>query len=351
MLQGQPTASALPSVRSLAIRSLARQPVNPEAARFLGLAAAAANQPARADKLMTYAEAMSRRDLPAQLFLIERHVERDDIAGALRHYDRAMSTRPASWAILFPILNGATDTAAVWQPLAEYLAQRRPWARPFLEQFVPQATAPGALVAIARRMGLDRAPSPDLAMLQAIQQRLVVLKAYRAAAELYDRAQGRTGADGALLRNGGFEQPGGWQPFDWNLIDEPDLRAERQPSPAGRGHALFLSAANGRGGDVAVQHIILPAGVWQARARVGAIAGDKLAFPQMIVRCAADGREFLHQTLSAAPAGGVAWTASFTVPADCPAEQIVLRVRSPFDPQDAAPWIDDITLYREGALK
>jgi hypothetical protein len=330
-------------------RSLARQPVNPAAARLLGVTAAQAGDDARAVRLVTYSEAMSRRDSLTQLWLIQSAVTHGDVAGSLVHYDRALRTNNSTRDLLFPILAHAADEPAIWRSLLPILAARPLWERPFLQHYVPGAGSPAALDGIARALGLDRPGSPDPWTLQEIEKRLVDLGAYAPAAALYNRAHGLPAGNRTPLRNGDFEQPGNWDPFDWNLIEEEGLAALRQPSPVpGGGTALFPTATNGRGGDVAVQLLMLAPGRYAITATVGGVRGDPLSYPQLVVRCAADKREFLHQAFPPAPDGGRRWGTSVTIPADCPAQRIVLRAASALDATDAAPWIDTVAIRREG---
>ena len=67
-------AAVSPTLSDHALRALRRQPVDAEAARQLGVAAAATGQDVRGRRLFAYAEAMSRRDLQTQLVLIETSV-------------------------------------------------------------------------------------------------------------------------------------------------------------------------------------------------------------------------------------------------------------------------------------
>ncbi len=349
MLQSGNPAHVAKRVTALAERSIRRQPVNPAAARLLGVAAAANGQERHAQKLMQYAEAMSRRDLPTQLWLIETSVTQGNVLNALRHYDRAMKTSVSGRTILFPILISAAADRAIWEPLVGVLVDRPQWWRPFVVQLVPASTSPEALYTIARRMGLDHGPGADPALVQAIERRLVDLGAVARAADLYNRAHGLLSGSGAPLRNGGFDRPGGWDPFDWNLIDEPDLAAVRQPSPLpGGGNALFLTANNGRGGDVAAQLVMLPVGHHLVRATIGGVSGDPLARPRFLIRCANDSRELLSVPFPAAEENGIPWTATFTVPTGCNAQRIVLQANSSLEPSDAAPWIDAIAIRPAG---
>lgn len=332
-------------VASHADRSLRRQPINPGAARLLGLVAATAGDARRAEGLVRYAEAMSRRDLPTQLWLIEHNVARNDIPAVLRHYNRALKTSAKGRALLFPILIAAAEDRVIWEPLSNILARRPQWWREFVNQLIPKSQSPDALYVIARRTGIAEA-RPDPALLQGIEKRLVELRAYARAADLYNRAHRLPSGTGAPLRNGAFEQPTGFDPFEWNLRDEPDLSAVRQPSPvAGGGNALFLTAANGRGGDdLAVQLMILPRGRYAAGATIGSVAGDPLAFPHLIVRCAHDGRELLNARFPVAGEAGARWRGSFVVPSNCKGQQIALQANSSLDPSSMTPWIDNIVI-------
>jgi len=345
LLQDGDVAAQSARITELAERSLQRQPVNVVAARLLGIAAATKDDERRAAGLVRYAEAMSRRDLPTQLWLIEASVARGDIATALRHYDRALKTSVSGRTLLFPILADAANDPAIWEPLSRVLAARPQWWRPFTVQAVPRIRSSDALYAFARRLGIDQPGRVDTGLLQAIEKRLVDLGDYRRAEDLFNRAHGQPAGSNARLRNGGFEQASGFDPFEWNLKDEPDLAAVRQPSPVPRGgNALFLTATNGRGGDLAVQLVTLPAGAFTIGATVGGVAGDPLAYPHLVVRCAGDGREILNATFPATPETGRRWQNRLVVPAGCAAQRVVLQATSSLDPSDLTPWIDTITI-------
>lgn len=335
-------------VHDRAVASLQRQPVNAGAARLLGLVALQHKDERGGQRLFTYAEAMSRRDLATQLWFIESNVARSDIPATLAHYDRALKSNNTARTLLFPILAKAANEPAVWKPLVSILATRPQWGRQFLQQYVPVSTAPDALYNIAHALGMDRVPSTDPWVLQGIEKRLVDLFAYAQAAALYNRAHGLPANNRATLRNGNFEQPGNWDPFDWNLVDEQDLAALRQPSPiASDGNALFLSATNGRGGDLAVQLTMLAPGAYTVTATVGGVHGDPLAYPQFAIRCASDSREFLHVPLPASPDNGRLWRTQVTIPQDCSAQRVILRGSSTLDAQPASPWIDNLAVTRQ----
>lgn len=326
-----------------------RQPINPGAARLLAVVAAQGGDATRGQALAMYAESMSRRDVPTQMWLIESNVEHGQVAAALLHYDRALKASNEVRGVLFPILTAAADAPDIWRPLAGILATRPQWWRPFVEQFIPRSGSPQALYAIARRTGIDRGPTADAALLQATEKRLVELGAYAAAFDLYDRAHGSPRGTRPRLRNGNFEQPGGWDPFEWNLLDDPDLSAIRQPSPQPKGgSALFLTATNGRGGDLATQLVMLRPGAYAIAATVGSVGGDPVAYPHIVVRCAAGARELLDARFPVSGEGGARWMGSFVVPEGCSPQRILIRATSALEPTSTTPWIDDLAIRPKG---
>ena len=78
--QGNQGAAAIDA----ATRSIARNPLNKDAFGIFGLVSLANTDPERTSRRMAMADRLSRRDLGAQLFLIEDAVRRNDVAEALR---------------------------------------------------------------------------------------------------------------------------------------------------------------------------------------------------------------------------------------------------------------------------
>jgi hypothetical protein len=342
--------AAMPAVRRDMTAVLRREPVNPPAARLLGLAYAAQRDEAQAERALRYAERMSRRDLPTQLALIESAVARGDIAVALTHYNRALVTNNRSRDLLLPILVAAADQPQVTGPLARALAARPRWWREFMDRFIHASTSPLALHTLSRAAGLAQRRTSDIWLVAAAQRRLIDLGAPARAADLYLRLRGRGGAPLAPIRNGGFEEAGGMEPFDWNLRDEPDLAAVRMPAPAGgTGNALFVQASNGRGGDVATQFLLLAPGRYRLTAVAGDVGGqDRLAIPRLVVRCAAGGRELLRAALPVTGARAGRMAADLAVPAGCAGQWLAVAGASPLDGSSQTPWIDDVAIRAAG---
>ncbi|WP_375248558.1 hypothetical protein [Sphingomonas sp.] len=132
-----------------ALQALRADPLNGSGLRLLAYVDdLEQNGSDRARTLMLLSERASRRDLLAQIWLIEDAVRRGDIDGALQHYDRALSVRPASAGQLFPILVAATTEPAIRQALVPYLRANRPWVPSFLSVLVEKSPNPAAVAAL-----------------------------------------------------------------------------------------------------------------------------------------------------------------------------------------------------------
>lgn len=338
----------LSSARARAEAALAREPVNVAAARTLGIVAGASNDLPKADRLMAYAQTLSRRDVATQLFLIETAVRRDDINQALVHYDRALRTSNRSHELLFPVLMSAANEEVVRGPLMRLLAQRPPWWRPFLQRLSDSGSNARTLYLLSRSVGLERIEPEERWRLQIAIRRLVDLKDYAAAQDLFSRAQSDPAVRRLLVQDGHFEGGSGLEPFDWSLHDEPDLSAVRQQrEQQGAGNALYLTAQNGRGGDVASQLLVLRPGTYRFAALVGSVGSDPASAPQLIIKCASGPIEYVRKPFPAAPDGGRRWEQSFTVPGDCPAQSLGLRLSSSEGVASQSPWIDAISITRQ----
>ncbi len=341
LLQGDPAPATVAQAESLAKASLLALPLNVVASRAIGLAAALSGNMARAGAAMTYAESLSRRDLPTQLWFIEQRVAANDVPGALVHYDRALRTKTDAQDLLFPILLSASADPAVARPLARILAARPEWWRTFAEQLIGHNPSPSAIFLVMQGLRLNPSDSDERSLLSRAMDRLVDAKRVDLASGLLP-APFRDAR--AMPRNGGFETDADFKPFDWVLADEADLNAAMQSRDGGMGRALFVTARNGQSGDVARQVLSLAPGTYRLRATMGgtAIAAEA---PTLAVQCVGGGAVLTKMEAAATAVAGTVVSTQFTVPAGCRGQWIsVAGVATNDDVADMLPWIDDIAI-------
>jgi hypothetical protein len=123
----------------LARQSLVERPLSRASLRIMALAADARGDIAFADRAMELSERVSRRDSLAQLWLIERAVQRDDLKSAVAHYHAALSVQPGLGKILLPVLANALAFPEVREEIRPYLEQRASWVPSLIQAAVDQS--------------------------------------------------------------------------------------------------------------------------------------------------------------------------------------------------------------------
>lgn len=350
LTQGQ-TPADIARAADLAEGALRREPVNAVAARTLGMVAAFRGDTARAGRLMTYAESLSRRDVPTQLWMIESSVTRNDIPGALLHYDRALRTSPRMGDTLLPILVQASAAPGVTPHVAELVGRRPLWWSVFAQRLIMESQSPAPMRLILARIGLDPATQGERELLNLAISRLADLGDYPGAYALYAQAKGEAGRRVEPLRDGEFQQDLRLALFDWVLVDDPGLGAIRQPRAGeAEDQALFLVSDQGRSGEVARQMLLLPPGRYRLTMRIGDIQGDELTRPSLTLRCAGASPQILSASrLPVTPTAGRSIEQDFTVPAaGCAAQWIAFGINSGLEEQRGRPWLDSLAVRHLG---
>ncbi len=345
LLAQNPSRAQADRAAALGEAVLARTPVSAEAARDVALSRLARGDLTQARAVIAQGEGLSRRDLPTQMWLIEDRVQAGDVAGALTHYDRAMRTSQESRAVLLPVLAQAADDPAIARLLAAWLTARPEWWSDFLGRFAMVAKSPVAIRLVAGGLRLDPASEVDHARLAQILARLTWLGEYAQARALYDDV---TGLRPTAVVDGGFERDHGLAPFDWQLVDDTDRSATREPREGARGTALSVAGNDGR--DVARQLLVLPPGRYRLQALSGAVPAGMLSPPTVSLACATAGNVAAIATASF-PVGEAPrrWSMAFTVPAGCRGQWLSIASASNVGYLGDSPWVDDIVVVPAAA--
>lgn len=310
----------------LARRALRQDPTAVTAAATLGLDAQVRGDTAAARRLFAYAEALSRRDLPTQLWAIEDAVARDDIPGVLRHYDIALRTSSKAAALLFPVLGSAIAEPPVRVALVATLAQRPRWSDLFIEHVAANGADPLATAQLFR--GLRRAGVPIAGVSQSLLVNTLAARGALDAAWSYYAAI-RPGADRRRSRDPGFTADIAVPTvFDWVPANADGLSAAIQR--VGDGGLVDIAAPATVGGVLLRQTQMLPAGTYRLSGRSAGIEQAADAQPYWALTCA-DGRELGRVVMGNSAVAGGAFAGALTVPAGCPVQVLALVAR----PSDA----------------
>jgi len=247
-------ARNLDEVRALSLAALRAEPTSARAARLLAILS---SDYRTADRRFDYANRLTRRDLPTNLWLIEDAVRQNDIPRALRHYDIALRTSSAARPLLFPVLDAALGQPHLVRPIGGLLANGQPWVAEFVEFSAGAGSRVGPLARalMSQPRSLDNLP---VSLKQRLISVLVDQREFDIAAAIYDRfTRGEAQADRSTIR--GFSHAGRWPPFDWVIVSTGDFGASLldQEGP------LSFHAQTGGTGLVARQLVSLRPGSYR----------------------------------------------------------------------------------------
>lgn len=343
---------ASPQIADLSLAVLARSPVNVAAVRSLALSYLAAGKESAGRTMILAAETLSRRDVPTEMWMIEERVAAGDIPGALDHYDHALRTSIPARDILLPVLAQAANDPNIARDLAPLLRTRPEWWSDFLGRFVDVSTSVRSLRIVSQALRLDPRSEIDRQRIASILARQVALGDLSGATTLYAAATGFTPgrSNGSWIVDGSFEHDSELPPFDWQLSDEADHSAVRNPVEGAVGAvALALVGTDGR--DVARQLLVLPAGRYAVKAKVGMVPSGLTEAPALTIACYQAGP--LVDPVVSVPlpvtqaARQIATT--FTVPANnCGAQFLTISSARSVGYLVDNPWIDNIVITRVG---
>lgn len=333
--------SRSPVALETARRALRRDPTSAAAAGALSMMYARQGDARRSAAVLDYSEMLSRRDLPTQLWAIEMAVQRNDIPGALRHYDVALRVGKAMPTLLFPVLTSAAADPAIRAPLARMLARGTPWKDSFLDYMTARSNdirPPTHLLSTIYALGGKVGDGPASIVIQ----RLAEAGDISAAWLLYQRAN--PGISRAGLRNGGFNlSPALPTVFDWRVEDSGDARAEILR--VGRDGELHFEARVGAGSTVASQRLLLPAGRYRLGFSVRAADRGALGASRIEVTCIPSGLRLAEVRLDGAVNGR--GSVPLAVGPACPSQSIVLVAQSATMDSGVDAALDDVSIRPE----
>lgn len=297
------------------------------AAATLGLNAGIRGNTHQAQQWYNYAERLSRRDLRTQLWMIESAVGRNDIAGALRHYDIALRTSRIAADLLFPVLRSASTNPAIRTALSQTLATKPNWSEPFISQIAGLGDDPKAVAALFEE--LTRAGGDVPARARAlIITRLIDADQISLAWAYYTTI--RPGVAKTRSRDTRFaEQLTEPTPFDWRSSDEDGIAVAIQPNGKNSGLVDF-SAPSGIGGLLLRQVQVLPPGRYVFEAHGVGIEQPAESRPYWALECVG-GQEIGRASLPNSTDARGSVRAIFEVPTSCPTQYLSLNAQ----PSDA----------------
>ncbi|HEY1753345.1 MAG TPA: hypothetical protein VGG29_18960 [Caulobacteraceae bacterium] len=340
----------------LAVKAMQRWPLNAPALTTYGLALEQLKQPARANLAMTLAGRAGWRDNLTQIWLFRRDMLAQHYPGAVDHGDALLRRQEQGPVIVYEILAAvAARDPRILAPLSAHLAAKPAWREPFFETLTLRLRPPPLDAVHALLASLVHSPAPPTdEELQIYLGSLVAQQKFQQAeADWRQLAPGSPRQTGGVY-DGGFEQPPGPSPFDWQMGDGVGWTAsiEDAPGAGAHGKALKLEYDGVSPSQPLAQLVTLPPGTYQlaGRAYDDGGSGDKSLFWTL----ACPGSPDSLARVSAPPGTPEQWRAfsvTFTVPASgCAAQLLRLSADPGGLPGDVVVWFDDMAISATSAV-
>ncbi|QDZ06974.1 hypothetical protein FPZ24_05335 [Sphingomonas panacisoli] len=327
---------------ALARKALSRDGTAVSAVDTLGLSAALAGNNSVANNWFAYSERLSRRDLPTQLYLLEKAVNDGNVKEALRHYDIALrSANDSGTSLLFPILRNATSDPLIRRELAQTLRGKPIWSSGFLVDLVrngPDYSAAAELLLDARRGGLPIEPDLDETLLGNLVARGETASAWQYYKSIHPAAAR------VLIRNGTFKSVGAAStPFDWQLVPGSGVSVELGAGQDDRGLDYRLSPTVVA--TVARQTLLLPPGRYRLDSVLREASQMLKSGPYWELKCG-DERSLASLEMGGPIENSKKFSIDFTVPPKCETQSLALTVRASDDVQGATGLVDSVSVMR-----
>lgn len=331
---------AAPTTRAradqLARTALRQDPTAVVAAATLGINTHIRGDSRGAQRLINYAQTLSRRDLASQIWLIENSVANGDVSQALRHYDIALRTSPKSMELLFPILAGALAEPDVRRALTRTLATRPPWSALFVEYVSANGPDPRATAMLFRdadRAGYSVSGLSRMLLTDTLASRGLFGDAWSLYASFRRDADRRSSRDPAFLAE--LSNP---TVFDWRPVNDAGISASL---PRG---ALEFAVPSSVGGTLAEQTQLLPPGDYRIEGRSNGIDQAQGSSPYWRLTCN-DGREIGRVEVPNSASASGAFSGRFIVPAGCLAQTLALVAKPSEAVSGVTGRIENVRLF------
>ena len=337
----RPDASETDRTRAVAIarEALRQDPTAVEAVATLAADAFARGDQVEGERLLGYAQTVSRRDLRTQLMAIELAVARDDIPGALRHYDIALRTKKGAPELLFPVLTSALSDPAIRTELVKTLGSQPRWGAGFIAHAARSDADPAASAAFFRALQTTRVPVADASSV-ALLNRLLAAKLFDQAWAYY--ATARPGSDRRRSRDPAFTNaPDARSALDWIALS--GIGVSTAILPDARSGLFDFTVSMGSGGTLLQQLQMLPPGDYMLEGHSIGIEQPARSRPYWTLRCQTGGEIGRVELPNSAQAGG-RFQGAISVPADCPVQMLALVARSSDDISGVSGQIDRIQI-------
>ena len=343
-LAGQGAAKNLAAAETLARRAIVVAPLQAEALRNLGLIADARRDHARAQAILIRAGYRGYRDVGTDAWLLQHALAGGALQEAFLRFDAILRTEPELADRLFPALAAVAGIPLTVGPLSKRLQSNPPWRTAALTYLGEHASDIRPIIALYNQLAAAGSPPTETEQ-GALLSRMIKDGQFADARHLWVSLIPAAPKPSELVYDGRFRGLVGPPPFNWSLVEPPGVAVQSAKADGRRSTGLFVQYPVRDRARFAEQLLVLPPGTYRftVRYRIAtAAAGADLGW---ILRCASEGPPLMESRQKGdAVTAWAAVGASFTVPADCPAQWLRLDGRAGDGFGDLSAFYDDVAV-------
>jgi hypothetical protein len=324
-----------PKVFALIADAARKAPLDAQPYLVRGVQAQIGGNSKEAEQAFLSAQMRDPRSLPAAYFLADHYLRNGDAAHATEQVALVARLAPSGPQTVAPYVAALARDRANWPFLRNLLKGDAQLHVLSLSEMAKDPANADAVVAIA---GFNSNSAPPT-WLPTLLDGLVKDGQYPKAREIWAKLSNAHDAAGTLLYDPTFSAPSPPPPFNWQMTSSTVGLAERQKGEAA--HILYYGQEDG---PLLSQLLVLPPGRYRLLVKIlpGSSHPDALDWH---INCAKSDRELARAKLSdVAAASGL----TFTVPADCPAQNLSLSGSSSDMPQQSDVTITGLKLLLGG---
>lgn len=326
-------------IDSLSRAALRKAPLSPRALSLIGYSREAHGEKSRVRHTFWLSQRLSRRDIASQVWLSNQAALAGDAKAALSHFNIALTTKPESSAILFPVLAKALATSEIQQEFGATVRARPEWLAGALIYLAGNTADPQDVArAIALAGGLPATDEYQQAEGILLSQ-LAARSGPAAARNFYLTLHGAEKSVPVSLSFTKASVDPLRQPMTWQLSSTSNLAANIVSEGRETAYALNGSATPQTSGVLASKLLFLSPGSYRLRARTE-LSGDRPAL-QGVLNCMQEASpvEVWRRPLVAGTA-----VQSVFVPANCPVQRFELILRNDSGEQQADLQVFSLSL-------
>jgi tetratricopeptide (TPR) repeat protein len=341
-----------PEAREYALKALKANKLDGRALRVLGQVAEHQGDEKRAAELFNKAVALSPRDLPSHVWLLEYSLRNRQAKPAAEHLDALLRVAPELANVLLPQAAALAVNPAAQDAVLGQLALNPPWRRHLLMALAASGYSADQIVPVYVKLNAQSKLEPGdyLPLIDRLNKEGRYPQAYLTWANLIPEKQRKYLGN---VFDGGFELPLEEQvgAYGWLMQPVDGAQAQLYSTSGTLGENSFYLEFEGRRTPYAhlSQMLALPPGQWRLSFRAKADRLDSVRGLVWRIICQADGSTLAETEPMRGRFDWREFTQTFEIAEACAGQRLILMIPARIPAEtlvNGALWLDDVKIQR-----